>query len=205
MERIGVVGLGAMGLGIAQLYAQAGFDVIATDAQPATRASAPARIRTGLEPRIAAGKLAPEAAEALLARISIGKRPEPYRILAAVVAILTGFGYVNLQTRRFFHDAIIYHTRGFKDVEIYAYSAVWLGLGIAMLIYGIIMNSREARFGSAALVVAATIKVFIFDVAGLDGALRAVSFMGLGAVLIGIGFVYQKLLFTRPEPDKPKD
>lgn len=75
MERIGVVGLGAMGLGIAQLYAQAGFPVIATDAQPAARASAPARIRAGLAPRIAAGKLAPEAAEALLARISIVESP----------------------------------------------------------------------------------------------------------------------------------
>ncbi|MBS0564536.1 MAG: 3-hydroxybutyryl-CoA dehydrogenase [Proteobacteria bacterium] len=75
MERIGIAGLGTMGLGIAQLYAQAGFRVLATDAQPAARDSAVARIRAALEPRVAAGKLAPEALEAMLANISVAAAP----------------------------------------------------------------------------------------------------------------------------------
>ena len=40
---IGVVGLGAMGLGIAQVFAQAGFSVLATDTQSSARGSAAAR------------------------------------------------------------------------------------------------------------------------------------------------------------------
>ena len=38
-------------------------------------------------------------------------------------------------------------------------------------------------------------KVFLFDMAGLTGAYRALSFIGLGLVLVGIGLVYQKLVF----------
>jgi uncharacterized membrane protein len=33
--------------------------------------------------------------------------------------------------------------------------------------------------------------------AGLTGIFRALSFIGLGAVLIGIGWLYQRLLFPR--------
>jgi uncharacterized membrane protein len=36
--------------------------------------------------------------------------------------------------------------------------------------------------------------VFIFDMSELEGVLRALSFIGLGAVLIGIGLFYQRLL-----------
>lgn len=71
MARIGVVGLGAMGLGIAQVYAQAGFDVVATDAHSAAREAAADRVRGTLDARVAAGKLAPEARDATLARLHI--------------------------------------------------------------------------------------------------------------------------------------
>lgn len=54
---IGVVGLGTMGLGIAQVYAQAGFPVIATDAHPPARETAKARMAEALQSRVAAGKL----------------------------------------------------------------------------------------------------------------------------------------------------
>jgi uncharacterized membrane protein len=46
------------------------------------------------------------------------------------------------------------------------------------------------------------LKVFLIDLAGLEGVLRALSFLGLGAALIGIGLVYQKLVFgRRPDAD----
>jgi uncharacterized membrane protein len=40
-------------------------------------------------------------------------------------------------------------------------------------------------------------KIFLFDIAGLTGLGRAFSFIGLGVVLIGIGLVYQRLLFDK--------
>jgi 3-hydroxybutyryl-CoA dehydrogenase len=71
MQTIGVVGLGAMGLGIAQVFAQAGFAVRATDAHAAARASAGDRLRQGFAPRIAAGKMTGAEADALIGRLAV--------------------------------------------------------------------------------------------------------------------------------------
>ena len=73
---IGVVGLGTMGLGIAQVYAQAGFDVLATDAFEATRDSATSRLAETLEARVKAGKLSAEARDETLSHLKIVAGPE---------------------------------------------------------------------------------------------------------------------------------
>ncbi|MGD0722792.1 MAG: DUF2339 domain-containing protein, partial [Roseiarcus sp.] len=88
------------------------------------------------------------------------------------------------------------------DGEFYAYSALWLTLGLLALAYGVVARSKPARLASAALVALTVLKVFLLDLAGLEGVLRALSFLGLGGALIGIGLVYQKLIFGRPtDPD----
>jgi 3-hydroxyacyl-CoA dehydrogenase len=51
MDRITVVGLGAMGLGIVQTYAQAGFKVAATDAARAAGGPCRGRQDDGGRPR----------------------------------------------------------------------------------------------------------------------------------------------------------
>ena len=68
---IGVAGLGTMGLGIAQVFAQAGFDVLATDANSQARASAHARLRAALEPRVAKGVITEAARDDALAHLGI--------------------------------------------------------------------------------------------------------------------------------------
>ena len=75
MAVIGVVGLGVMGLGIAQTYAAAGFRVLATDGFAPARQSAPERLRAPLAARVAAGKMTSEAMEALCTRIDIVDSP----------------------------------------------------------------------------------------------------------------------------------
>jgi uncharacterized membrane protein len=42
--------------------------------------------------------------------------------------------------------------------------------------------------------------VFLYDLAGIGGIWRSFSFIGLGAVLIAIGWMYQRLLFPRRPP-----
>lgn len=61
---IGVVGLGRMGLGIAETFAAAGFAVLATDAHQPTRDAALNRLADALAKRVAAGKLAPAVRDA---------------------------------------------------------------------------------------------------------------------------------------------
>ena len=45
-------------------------------------------------------------------------------------------------------------------------------------------------------------KVFLLDMSDLTGIYRALSFIGLGVVLIGIGLLYQRLLFAKPSGPK---
>ena len=68
---IGVVGLGTMGLGIAQVYAQAGCSVIATDSVPAARNSARSRLADALQARVTAGKLTAADCDATLFRLTV--------------------------------------------------------------------------------------------------------------------------------------
>jgi uncharacterized membrane protein len=117
-----------------------------------------------------------------------------------VAAILWIFAYVSLETRCVFQGPRLDLEKGFSDSELYAYSAVWLLLGLALLVYGIRRGAREVRLASAFFVFASTAKVFLVDFSGLEGMYRAVSFLGLGAVLIGIGLVYQKLVFAPRSP-----
>ena len=62
---------------------------------------------------------------------------------------------------------------------------------------------REPRLASAALVFLSVIKVFLYDLTGTGGLWRALSVICLGAVLIGIGLAYQKLIFARPPAAPP--
>ncbi|MGL4235861.1 3-hydroxyacyl-CoA dehydrogenase NAD-binding domain-containing protein [Tabrizicola sp.] len=70
---IGVVGLGTMGLGIAQVFAQAGFPVIGTDAHAPARGSARTRLTESLQSRVTAGKLAKDDRDATLSRLTIAQ------------------------------------------------------------------------------------------------------------------------------------
>ncbi len=74
--QIGVIGLGTMGLGIAQVLAQAGHQVRATDTQEPARASAHDRLRAALEPRVAKGALSARERDATLAALSVVATPE---------------------------------------------------------------------------------------------------------------------------------
>ena len=149
------------------------------------------------------GYLIPSLAAAFLARQARGLWPEIAVACAGVMALGLLFAFVSLSVRHVFHGANIGYMRTTSDAEFWSYSAVWLGLGIVLLGYGLWRNMAEARLASAALVVLTVLKVFLWDMAGLEGALRAFSFIGLGLVLLGIGLVYQKLVFgarTGPDP-----
>lgn len=132
-----------------------------------------------------------------LARLAYGVRPQWFVVGVRIEALVLVFLLATLETRRFFEAESIGWTNTASEAENYAYSAVWLALGIVLLAFGLWRGSREVRLASGLFVVAAVLKVFLYDLAQLEGILRALSFIGLGAVLIGIGLVYQKLVFRR--------
>jgi len=71
---------------------------------------------------------------------------------------------------------------------------------VVLLIVGLLLDSKPARLASAAVVSITTAKVFLLDLADLAGLWRALSFIGLGLVLVGIGLLYQRLLFPQRQP-----
>jgi uncharacterized membrane protein len=142
--------------------------------------------------------LLPGVMAVLLARLARDVRPDWYVTGAAVVAVLLIFGYVTLEVRHIWQGPLIGLFRTTGGAEHWAYSVAWLGLGLVFLGYGLWRGSKPARLASAALVVLSVLKVFLFDLSGLEGLWRALSFISLGLVLIGIGLVYQRVLFARP-------
>jgi uncharacterized membrane protein len=84
--------------------------------------------------------------------------------------------------------------------EQYTYSIAWLVFGVALLGIGILVNSERARLASAAVIALTILKAFLVDMSTLTGVYRALSFMGLGLVLVAIGWLYQRILFRRQQP-----
>src|SRR5688572_27595790 len=70
IHRIGVIGAGTMGSGIAQVFAQAGFDVQVVDAASGALDRARSSIEKSLAKFVEKGRLAPEQRDAIIDRIS---------------------------------------------------------------------------------------------------------------------------------------
>ncbi len=126
-----------------------------------------------------------------------------FAIAMRMLGVALIFGYLTLQVRRFYQGADIHMSHLTSDGEWYTYSLVWLAYGVALLAYGLWRQTVEVRLASAVFIVLSVVKVFLFDLNGLEGVLRALSFIGLGLVLIGIGLVYQKFVFVRKVGNTP--
>jgi uncharacterized membrane protein len=139
----------------------------------------------------------------ILALLTYDTRPYWYSATAAATALGLALAYLSLEIRTLYHGPVL--TEGAtSDAEQYTYSAVWLLFGVALLAAGILRRSLTLRIASAAVVVLTVLKVFLIDMSDLTGIYRALSFLGLGAVLIGIGWFYQRLLFPRPAADSSR-
>jgi uncharacterized membrane protein len=123
-------------------------------------------------------------------------RPMPYRAIAAAVSVILALAYLTLSVMRLYHGSDL--TSGpIGDAESYTFSAVWLVFGCVLLVIGVFLDSKPVRLASAAVVTLTVAKVFLLDMADLAGIWRALSFIGLGLVLVGIGYLYQRVLFPR--------
>ncbi|MCA4910709.1 MAG: DUF2339 domain-containing protein [Methylobacterium sp.] len=128
--------------------------------------------------------------------VARSRRPAWFTLGVGSLALALAFAYVSLAVRRLFHGADIGLIRNpTSEAELWTYSAVWLALGLALLAAGLLRGSRALRLVSAGFILPTVAKVFLVDMSGLEGAWRAMSFIGLGGALIGIGLVYQRFVF----------
>jgi 3-hydroxybutyryl-CoA dehydrogenase len=70
IQRVGVVGLGLMGSGIAEVCAKAGLDVVAVEYDDAAVEAGLGRVRASVARAVSKGKLDQDAADALLGRLT---------------------------------------------------------------------------------------------------------------------------------------
>ena len=129
----------------------------------------------------------------LIAWQSKGKRPDWYIIAISVYAALLGAAWVNFYIHHIFHIGN-FSSGIIKSGQQYTYSAVWLLIGIAVLAVGLYTRSKTWRAMSGLLIAVVVVKVFLVDMSELTGFLRALSFISLGAVLMAIGYFYQRIL-----------
>lgn len=90
----------------------------------------------------------------------------------------------------------------YTTTETYLYSASLLLLAIAWLARGFQTTNALLRIAGLLLLTLVTFKVFLIDAAQLEGLLQILSFLGLGVALIGIGWMYGKLM--KPENIAPE-
>jgi uncharacterized membrane protein len=140
----------------------------------------------------------------ILAYVTYGTRPYWYSATAAAAALALALAYLTLEIRTLYHGPVLIEGAT-SDAEQYTYSAAWLLAGVALLAAGIWFRSLPLRIASAAVVVLTVLKVFLIDMSDLTGIYRAISFLGLGAVLISIGWFYQRLLFPRAPASREAD
>jgi uncharacterized membrane protein len=142
------------------------------------------------------GYAAPAVLALLLSYAVAGRRARAYGNTIAAAALVFALTYVTLEIRRLYHGPVL--TDGAtSDVEQYTYSIAWLAFGVLLLVIGILVNSQRARLASAVVIALTIGKVFLIDLSTLTGVYRALSFMGLGLVLVAIGWFYQKVLFRK--------
>jgi uncharacterized membrane protein len=132
----------------------------------------------------------------LLSYAVAGHRPTAYANTIAGGALVFALAYVTLEIRRFYHGPILYSGET-TSAEQYTYSIGWLGFGVVLLGVGLLVNSERARLASAVVIALTILKAFVIDMSTLTGVWRALSFMGLGIVLVAIGWLYQRILFRR--------
>jgi uncharacterized membrane protein len=124
----------------------------------------------------------------------------PRRALLAY-ALVAAFAYVTLAVRHVFapYDMALSDTP-VSDAELWAWSGAWLGFGLVLMGIGIATAMKVLRLTALAIVALAGAKVFLFDMAGLAGLWRVLSFLGLGLTLIGLGAVYRRFVASPALP-----
>ncbi len=142
-----------------------------------------------------------------IALYSRGNAPRWYTLMYAALSGVLLFAYASLSLRKIFQGERLGSWLSTTDLEFWMYSPLWLGLGAIILTIGLRYNSIVIRAASGVLIMLTILKVFLLDMAQLEGFLKAMSFIGLGLSLIVVGRFYQRLLTkaANNKPDTPNE
>ena len=121
-----------------------------------------------------------------------------FRPAIGILALVLAMTYVTLETKRVFQGPALV-AWSLSGAESYAYSAVWLVSALALFAAGIRLGRQYIRYAGLCVMVLLVLKVFLWDMSGLEGLYQIGSFLGLGLSLVVIGWLYQRFV------QKPKE
>ena len=189
-------GISYLTLGVFALFALLIFSPLFADSETVSGNIVFNSLTTGL--------LVPTVLLAVCAVMARGKRPEFYINILGGLALAGALSWVTAMIRFIFNGPkISVWSTNFGALELWAISAIWLAFGVALLVLGVWRREQALRIASGVVIILTVLKAFLIDMAGLEGVLRALSFVALGLILIVIGRAYQRyccLLYTSPSP-----
>jgi uncharacterized membrane protein len=145
-------------------------------------------------------------AAGLAARIIFIDKQLPKILRTAAIASigLLVFLWCNLTLRHAFQGPVLTLGRPYAATEYYGYSLLWLVMAAGIFAAAMRWRHKWIEYAFIGLTLMTIVKVFLFDMSELSGVLRAVSFIGLGLSLMGLGLLYRRFIYRRglaePEP-----
>jgi uncharacterized membrane protein len=79
-----------------------------------------------------------------------------------------------------------------ENIKQLSISGLWLVYSIVVMTIGILRGARGPRFFAIGVFGLSVLKIFIVDLSFLDTLYRIFSFIGLGLILLGVSYIYQK-------------
>ncbi|MDR6533033.1 putative membrane protein [Caulobacter rhizosphaerae] len=103
------------------------------------------------------------------------------------------FALVTLLTRFAFHGADMRQGLDRGGLETWTFSAIWTVFGLIVLFRASARKDAALRWLGLVVLLATAAKVLLFDMATLDGVVRAASFLAVGALFIAGAMVARRL------------
>ncbi|MGR2704489.1 DUF2339 domain-containing protein [Vibrio campbellii] len=123
----------------------------------------------------------------------------PSPVVASFGLILAAI-WLGMSIRQFWQPISITLDQPTGMAELFTYSIAGLIVGGLLTWVGATRKAMTIQRIGLAVLACVALKVFLWDVRSLDGFWRAISFLGLGASLIGLGWLFQKLHRSVAEP-----
>jgi uncharacterized membrane protein len=154
-------------------------------------------------------------AAALLAPREVARRrtwEEPFyasgrplgAIACAAAAVTVVFVWINLAVFDYFSTgrelSFSLERAMARDLTL---SLAWALYALILLALGFRSRSRGLRGASLGLLALTVVKVFLYDLSGLEDLYRVASLLGLGVSLVLVSLAYQRFVFR--EPPGPRD
>lgn len=124
---------------------------------------------------------------------SLQPAPGPMGKAATVGTVGILFALMSLLIRWVFHGGAMSVSTPGGGLETWTFSALWAVFGLAALSLGTVRRDVALRWAGLAVLLFTAAKVMLFDLARLEGVIRAASFLAVGALFLAGALAARRL------------